>query len=104
MVSFLSTTPHPIKVTKFAHNYPEGSRDNKIDKICENTGKVTAVVAVMTVSCKKIQSSTTLNCKKSVCALNSKELTLNKSNLKQKHAKSCPNCPPKRWQTFSKPK
>ena len=85
-INLLSTTTHPIKVTKLAHSDPEGLRDNKIDKICENTGKVTAVVAVMTVSCKKMKSSTTLNCKKSVYALNLKELALNKSNLRQKHA------------------
>ncbi len=53
--NLLSTTTRPIKVTKLAHNDPEGLRDHKIDKIHENTGKVTALVAVMTVSCKKIK-------------------------------------------------
>ncbi len=52
-----------------------------------------AVVAVMTVFCKKIKSSTTLNCKKIADALDSKKLALNKSNLKQKHAKLCTNHP-----------
>jgi hypothetical protein len=62
-VNLLSTTTRPIKVTKLTHNDPEGLRDNEIDKIRENTGKVTTVVAVMTVSCKTIKSSTTLNTK-----------------------------------------
>jgi hypothetical protein len=73
-----------------------------LQKIRENTGKVTAVVAVMTVSCKKIKSSTTLNYKKSVYALNLKELALNQSNLKQKHAKSRPNHPAKHNKSASK--
>ena len=47
----------------------------------------------MTVFCKKIRSSITLKCKKSVYAPNSKKLALNKSNLKQEHAKLCTNRP-----------
>jgi hypothetical protein len=42
-----------------------------------------------------MKSSAMLNSKKSVYALNSKELALNKSNLKQKHAKSRTNRPSK---------
>ncbi len=76
-INFISTTTRPIKVTKLVHNVTEGPRGNKIDKNCENTGKVTAVVAVMTVSCKKIKSNTMPNCKKSKCALNLKKLALN---------------------------
>ncbi len=53
--NLLSTITRPIKVTKLAHNDPEGLRDHEIDKIRENTGKITALVAVMTVSCKKIK-------------------------------------------------
>jgi hypothetical protein len=56
----------------------------------------------MTVSRKKIKSSTTLNCKKSTDALNSKELALNKSNLKQKYARSCTNHPVKHDRSTSK--
>ncbi len=93
-INLLSTDTRPIKVTKLVHNVPEGSRDNKIDKIRQNTGKVTAIVAVMTVSCKKIKSSTTLNCKKSACA--------HKSNLKQKHSKSCTYRPSKHDRSTSK--
>jgi hypothetical protein len=50
-VNSLSTTTHLIKVTKLAHNDPEGLRDNEFDKIRENRGKVTAVVAVMPDDC-----------------------------------------------------
>jgi hypothetical protein len=39
-VNLLSTTTCPIKVTKLAHDDPEGLRDNEINKIRENTGKV----------------------------------------------------------------
>jgi hypothetical protein len=56
----------------------------------------------MTVSYKKMKSSTTLNCKKSVHALRSKELALDKSNLKQKYAKSCTNRPSKHDRSTSK--
>ncbi len=101
-VNLISTTNPPIKVTKLAQNVPEGSRDNEIDKICKNTGKVTAAVAVMTVSCKKIKSSTMLNHKKPACALNSKKLALNQTNFEQKHAKSCPNRPRKHDKSASK--
>ncbi len=46
-----TTATHPIKVTTTAHTDPhtKGFRDNEISKIPAKTGKVTAVVAVMTV-------------------------------------------------------
>ncbi len=101
-VNILSTDTRPIKVTKLAQNDTEVSRDSELAKSCKNSGKVTAVVAVMTVSCKKIKSSTTLNYKKIAYALNSKELAINQSNLKQKHARSCTNCPSKHNRGASK--
>ena len=55
----------------------------------------------MTVSYKKFKKHT-LNCKKSACALKSKEFALNKSNLKQKYAKSRTNCPVKHNRSASK--
>jgi hypothetical protein len=56
----------------------------------------------MTVFCKKMKSSKALNCKKSARALNSKELALYKSNLKQKHAKLRTNRPAKHDRSASK--
>jgi hypothetical protein len=49
----MSTTPHPIKVTTTANTDPNRFRGNEIIEICAKTGKVTAVVAAMTVFCKK---------------------------------------------------
>ena len=63
-VNLASTDTRPIKVTKLAQNDTEVFRDGELTKSRENTGKVTAVVAVMTVFCKKIKSSTTLITKK----------------------------------------
>jgi len=60
----------------------------------------------MTVFSKKIKSSikisTALKFKKGAYALDSKKLALNKSNLKQKHAKSRPNHPRKHDKSASK--
>jgi hypothetical protein len=63
-LNFVSTTPNPIKVTTTAHMDPhtKRSRVNKISKILTETGKVTAVVAVMTVF-KNYKISSALICK-----------------------------------------
>jgi hypothetical protein len=47
----------------------------------------------MTILCKKKKTSATLNYRTSAYALTSKEYALNKSNLKQKHARSRTNRP-----------
>jgi hypothetical protein len=47
--NLMSTTAHPIKVTTTACPDPEGFRDTEITKVFSKTGKVTAVVAVMTI-------------------------------------------------------
>ncbi len=49
----------------------------------------------MTVFCNKIKGSIALSLKKGAHTIKSKELVLNQSNLKQKHAKSRPNRPSK---------
>ncbi len=53
----MSTTARPIKVTNLTQHGTYGPRDSENTVICENTGKVTAVVAVMTVSSQKVQNS-----------------------------------------------
>jgi hypothetical protein len=47
--NFLSTTARPIKVTNLTQGGTYVPRDSKNTVIRENTGKVTVVVAVMTV-------------------------------------------------------
>jgi hypothetical protein len=87
----LSTTARPIKATKVVPGILESSRADQIAQSRENTGKVTAVVAVMTVFSKKHKSSTTLGLSENALGLKSKKLALNKANLTLKKAKSRPN-------------
>jgi hypothetical protein len=70
----------------------DSSSDSRADHIAqshENTGKVTAVVAVMTVFSKKHINSTTLGPSKNALGPKSKKLALNKAILKLKKALNC---------------
>ncbi len=78
-IHFLSTTARPIKVTNRAPGVFDDSGANEIAKIRENSGKVTAVAAVMTVFSKKYKNSTTLNLRKTTLGVNSNELVLDQS-------------------------
>jgi hypothetical protein len=87
----LSTAaPRPIKVTDTAPNIQDRIRAVEITNKSSKTGKVTAVIAIMRIFCKKNKNSVALICKKNASALNSKKLALNKTKLKQNHAKSRP--------------
>ncbi len=68
-VNLVSTDTRPIKVTKLAQNDTKVSRDSELAKSHENAGKVTAVVAVMTVFCKKLKNSIALSHKKGAHAI-----------------------------------
>ena len=56
----MSTTAHPIKDTKKAPGILKNSRANEKAKIRKHSGKVTAVVVVMTVFSKTYKNSTKL--------------------------------------------
>jgi hypothetical protein len=83
----LSTTARPIKVTNLTRHDTYVSRDSENTVICENTGKVTAVVAVMTVSSRNVQNSKY----KTKTADKSAILAESRSKSKQKNAKSRQN-------------
>ncbi len=55
--NFLSTTARPIKVTNLTQGGTYVPRDSEDTVIRKNTGKVTAVVAVMTVSSRNLRNS-----------------------------------------------
>lgn len=90
-INFLSTTARPIKVTKKAHGILESPRANEIAKSCKNSGKVTAVAAIMTVFSKKYKNSTTLSSRKTALGVNLKELVLDQTNSELNKAKSRTN-------------
>jgi hypothetical protein len=83
----LSTTACPIKVTNLTHHGTYVSRDSENTVICENTGKVTAVVAIMTVSSRNVQNSKY----KTKTANKMAILTETRSKSKQKIARSRKN-------------
>ena len=87
----MSSTARLIKVTKKAPGILKSSRANEIAKIHKNSGKVTAVVAVMTVFSKKYKNSTTLSSRKAALGLNLKELVLDQTNSELSKAKSFTN-------------
>ena len=88
----MSTTARPIKVTEEVPDDLESIRADQIAKIRENSGKVTAVVVVMTVFSKKHKSSTTLGSRKTKLGLYLKELVLKQTKLRLEKAKLRPNC------------
>jgi hypothetical protein len=86
-LNFSSTTARPIKVTNLTQGGTYVPRDSENTVICKNTGKVTAVVAVMTVSSRNVKNSKF----KMKTANKSAKMTNNKSKFKQKIAKSRQN-------------
>ncbi len=87
----MSTTARPIKVTKEVPGILKSFRANQITKSRENTDKVFAVVAVMTVF-KKNKNNTMLSSRKSA----------NQATLKQINTKSRPYCTSKYNKSTSK--
>jgi hypothetical protein len=91
----LSTTARPIKVTNpTTQGGTYVPRDSKNTVIRENTGKVTAVVSVMTVSSRNLKNSqfkTKTGQFKTKTANKSAILTETRSKSKQKNAKSRQN-------------
>jgi hypothetical protein len=95
----LSTTARPIKVTNLTQGGTYVLRDSENTVIRENTGKVTAVVAVMTVSSRNLQNSqskTKTGQFKTKTANKSAILTNTKAKSRQKSAKLSQNHASKR--------
>jgi hypothetical protein len=91
----LSTTARPIKVTNPTQGGAYVPRDSKNTVIRENTGKVTTVVAVMTVSSRNLknrQFKTKTGQFKTKTANKSTILTETRAKSKQKIARSRQNC------------
>ena len=95
----MSTTARPIKVTNLTQGGTYVPRDSENTVIRENTGKVTAVVAVMTVSSRNLKN-TQLKTKtgqfKTKTANKSAILTNTKAKSRQKSAKLSQNHASKR--------
>ena len=95
----MSTTARPIKVTNLTQGGTYVPRDSENTVIRENTGKVTAVVAVMTVSSRNLQNSqskTKTGQFKTKTANKSAILTNTKAKSRQKSAKLSQNHASKR--------
>ena len=91
----MSTTARPIKVTNTACLDLERFRDTGNTKNFSITGKVTSVVAVMTILSKHKKFSTALNREiqaKALKSLKSKSLATHRAKKKLKLAKHCLTC------------